>query len=166
MPVISVLKMTIRFLTCTLAACAVLAPTAQAQKTRPAPRAQTRPAIGLGIAGAANHRRPLPGETQVVRWTVRNLGTRTVARVRLDTAVPPGWRLGDPAGCRVSGRRLDCELGPLRRGRHATVVLRMAAARPARPGPVRLRASTRFVVNGVEYAGPRTVLRLTAVRHR
>src|SRR6266487_3018035 len=61
--------------------------------------------VDLGVSGSGNHRHPVPGETQVLHWTVRNAGTARIDRVRLRIQVPADWggpverRLGSlPAG--------------------------------------------------------------------
>jgi hypothetical protein len=120
----------------------------------------------LAITGKANHRRPVPGETQTVRWVLRNLGALTIQSARLETAVPRGWVLKEAPGCERAGRALHCERGPLRPGARATIRLRMAVPRHPKLGRVWVWASTRFQASGPDRRGPDAVLRLFVVRHR
>jgi hypothetical protein len=94
---------------------------------------------GLGIAGSANHRRPMAGEMQILRWTVTNTGTRAWHRVRLRMSVPRRWRPRHPAGCRAAGRWLSCELGGLAARAHRRITVRLVVAGPSgvrhRPHP-------------------------------
>ncbi|MBO2453317.1 hypothetical protein J4573_39910 [Actinomadura barringtoniae] len=120
----------------------------------------------LAITGRANHRRPVPGETQTVRWVLHNLGSHTIERARLDTAVPRGWVLKDANGCEAEGRVLHCSRGPLRSGARATIRVRMNVPRHPRLGRVWVWASTRFQAGGPDRRGPDAALRLVVVRHR
>lgn len=120
----------------------------------------------LAITGRASHRRPVPGETQTVRWVLRNLGSQTIENARLDTAIPRGWVLKEASGCDVEGRALHCERGPLGSGARATIRLRMIVPRHPRLGRVWVWASTRFQAGGPDRRGPDAALRLVVVRHR
>jgi len=120
----------------------------------------------LAITGRASHRRPVPGETQTVRWVLRNLGSQTIESARLDTAVPRGWVLKEANGCDIEGRALHCERGPLGSGARATIRLRMTVPRHPRLGRVWVWASTRFQAGGPDRRGPDAALRLVVVRHR
>ncbi|MEV5570164.1 hypothetical protein AB0L06_08940 [Spirillospora sp. NPDC052269] len=121
----------------------------------------------LSLAGHANHRRPLPGEVQEVRWTVRNHGSRPVTAVDLDATVPEVWRLQDDSGCARRDRgRLHCALGPLSRGESRTVRFELAVPPRPRLGFEDYRARTRFTVDGTGYDGPSAHMRVEVVRHR
>jgi len=121
---------------------------------------------GLAVAGSADHRRPVPGETQVSRWTVTNTGTRAWSRVRLQVTVPARWRPRRTAGCRATGRRLSCELGGLAARAQRRLVFRLVV--PARPRyeAVRIRATTTAWSGRYAFAGPAASLSVTVVRAR
>lgn len=143
-------------------------PAAAAAVTVPASSAvrEAYPA-DLGLVGHGDHRRPVPGEAQEVRWTVRNHGTQPVSVVDLEATVPDGWRLRDGSGCvRRGGGRLLCTLGPLARGEARSVRFRLVVPRHPRFGVERYRASTRFTVDGASYDGPSAGMRVNVVRRR
>jgi hypothetical protein len=132
-----------------------------------APAASGAPGgYGLSVVGGADHRHPLPGETQVLRWTVTNTGTRAWRRVRLQVTVPARWRARRAAGCRAAGHRLSCELGGLAARAHRRTTIRLVV--PARPryGTVRIRAATRAWDERYAFAGPTASFPLTVVRAR
>jgi hypothetical protein len=121
---------------------------------------------GLSVVGGANHRRPVPGETQVLRWTVTNTGTRAWSRVRLQVTVPARWRARRAAGCHAAGHRLSCELGRLAARAHRRATIRLVV--PARPryGTVHVRATTRAWSGRYAFVGPAASFPLTVVRAR
>lgn len=122
---------------------------------------------GLAVAGSADHRHPVPGETEVLRWTVRNTGSRAWTRVRLRVTVPARWRAQRIAGCRAAGRRVSCELGGLAARAHRRMVIRLVVpVRPPRYGSVRIRATTAAWSGRDAFAGPAAAFSVTVVRAR
>ncbi|MFC5185024.1 hypothetical protein [Actinomadura harenae] len=121
----------------------------------------------LVLRGHADHRRPIPNEVQVVRWTVRDLGTRPVSEVTLNATVPETWRLRDGAGCILRERgHLTCTLGALTRHQTRSVRFELAVPRHPRLGVEHYRARTRFTVDGTDYDGPSAHMQVEVVRHR
>lgn len=150
-------------------------PRLTAQSTTPpaaqaaAPRAARRGVYpeDLGLIGRATHRRPVPGEVQQVRWTVRDHGSRPVSEVDLDATVPAGWRLRDDAGCaRLGNGRLRCVLGPLSPGQAETVRFVLVVPRHPAFGTETYGARTRFTVDEFVDEGPSASMRVRIVPRR
>ncbi|MCP2342360.1 NEW3 domain-containing protein [Actinomadura rupiterrae] len=121
----------------------------------------------LGLAGHADHRRPIPGEVQHLRWTVRNYGSRPVSGIELDARVPAGWKVRDDAGCTSpAAGRLHCTLGPLAPGQEESVRFDLTVPRHPAFGTERYAAATRFTVDGARYDGPSARMRAQVVPHR
>ncbi|MCW2913574.1 MAG: hypothetical protein JWN52_1642 [Actinomycetia bacterium] len=122
--------------------------------------------VDLGVSVAGNHRQPVPGEIQVLRWTVDNVGGTALDRVRLDVRVPPDWLLRDAVGCQADGSLLRCSLGTLAPGGRARATIRMAVPAHPRLGSVLIPGRTSALVGGEAVAGPSTALRVIVVLHR
>jgi hypothetical protein len=121
---------------------------------------------GLGITGSGNHRRPVPGEIQVLRWAVTNVGRRPLTRVRLQVTPPRGWLVRRAPGCRAHGRRLDCGVGRLARRARKGITIRIVVPPRPRLGPVRISATSRAWAGRAAFPGPSTSFQVTVVRQR
>jgi hypothetical protein len=122
--------------------------------------------FGLGIAGTADHRHPVPGETEVLRWTVTNTGTRAWRRVLLRVRVPARWRPRPAAGCRAAGHWVSCEVGGLAARAHRRITLRLVVSPHPSYGTVRIRGTTTAWIGRWPYPGPAASFPLTVVRAR
>ena len=107
--------------------------------------------VALDVSGTGDHRHPVPGEIQVLHWTVRNEEARRLDRVRLWVRPPADW-----------GRPVERELGSLAPGTARRVTLRFTV--PAHPRYGRFRITGR-TWDG-EVAGPSAGWWVTVVRHR
>jgi hypothetical protein len=147
-----------------IAAAAVVLLTSLSLTTPTQPPGPSGPRYGLRIEGATKHRHPIAGESESVRWTVTNIGDRRLDDVRLDTTVPPGWTLATAPGCRRTGVRLRCELGPLKVNRPATIRIDLVARRPGHSFD--LTATTSFRAEGQRFTGPTASFEVAVVTSR
>jgi uncharacterized membrane protein len=107
--------------------------------------------VDVSIHGSGNHRHPVPGETQVLRWTVRNEGTVRLDDVRLRVRVPADW-----------STPVERRLGSLPAGAARTVTLRFTVPSQPRLGPFHIVARTWYG----KRIGPSAGFWITVVRHR
>ncbi len=107
--------------------------------------------VDLSVSGSGNHRHPVPGETQVLRWTVRNEGAARLDHLVLRVRTPADW-----------GGTVERRLGSLPAGAARRVTLRFTVPAHPRLGPFHIVASTSYGTT----AGPSAGFWVTVVRHR
>ena len=107
--------------------------------------------MDLSVSGSGNHRHPVPGETQVLRWTVRNEGTARIDGVRLRVRVPADW-----------GGPVERQLGSLSAGTARTITLRFIVPGQPRYGRFHILGRTWYATG----AGPSAGFWITIVPHR
>ncbi|GAB3688455.1 hypothetical protein GCM10027589_56410 [Actinocorallia lasiicapitis] len=117
---------------------------------------------GMKITMSGDHARPLPGERQTYRLTVRNTGKLALSGAWVALKRPKGWTAKTPGGCHREGRRVVCGLGRLAPGQTKRLVLRMTVPSRPRYGKVMVTAFT----GAKAFEGPVTCFNVHVVRAR
>jgi uncharacterized membrane protein len=114
--------------------------------------------VALSVYGSGNHRHPVPGETQVLRWTVRNDGTRALDGVALDVKAPADWV--------PHGRPVHRAHGVLEPGDAWRVTIRLRVPGDPRLGSFEIVGRVHAEISGREITGPSARFPVTVVRNR